>query len=82
MFLEILYELNIPIKISKLEGLSTKLVFLEFEIDTLVMTASLPKQRKEDLLQYLKKWLNRKSAYSHEIRSLIGYLLWTYQVML
>ncbi len=80
-FLQILSDLNIPIKFSKLEGPETIIVYLGFEIDTIAMTASLPKQKKNELLAYLQKWKNKKSAQSREIRSLVGYLLWACQVM-
>ena len=39
------------------------------------MTASLPKCKKDDLFKYLQKWLNKRLAYTREIRSLVGYLL-------
>ena len=74
-FLQILSELNIPIKTSKVEGPKTKLTYLEFKIDTIIMTASLPKCKKDDLFKYLQKWLNKRSAYTCEIRSLVEYLL-------
>jgi len=80
-FLQILSELNIPVKLSKVEGPKTKLTYLGFEIDTITMTASLPKRKKDDLFKYLQKWLNKRSAHTREIRSLVGYLLWACQVM-
>ena len=80
-FLQILSELNIPVKLSKVEGPKTKLTYLGFEIDTITMTASLPKRKKDDLFKYLQKWLNKRSAHTREIRSLVEYLLWACQVM-
>jgi hypothetical protein len=80
-FIKILDELNIPVKISKVDGPKTKLTYLGFEIDTINMTASLTKQRKEDLRAYLEKWYKRRSAHSREIKSLVGYLLWVCQVL-
>ena len=80
-FLALLEDLKVLVKIQKLKGLSTKLIYLGFEIDTVNMTASLSAQRKHGLLQYLKKWHRKKSAYSREIRSLVDYLLWACQVL-
>ena len=80
-FLCLLSDLKIPIKVQKLVGPTTKLIYLGFELDTINMTASLSTQRKQDLLDYLQKWHRKKSAHSREVRSLIGYLLWACQVL-
>ena len=80
-FLNLLAELNIPIKYSKIEGPTTKLTYLGFEIDSLAMTASLSQQRKQEFKEYLNKWINKRSAHSREIRSIVGYLLWACQVL-
>ena len=74
-FLSLLEDIKVPIKIQKLEGPTTKLVYLGFEIDSVNMTASLSTQRKHEFLEYLNKWHRKKSAHSREIRSLVGYLL-------
>jgi hypothetical protein len=80
-FLSLLEDIKVPIKIQKLEGPTTKLVYLGFEIDSVNMTASLFIQRKHEFLEYLNKWHRKKSAHSREIRSLVGYLLWACQVL-
>lgn len=80
-FLTLLEDLKIPIKVQKLEGPSTRLIYLGFEIDSVNMTASLSAQRRHQLLDYLNKWKKKKSAHSREIRSLVGYLLWACQVL-
>jgi len=64
-----------------LEGPATTITYLGFIIDTTNMMASLTKERQKDLLNYLRKWINKKSAHSREIRSLVGYLLWACQVL-
>ena len=75
-FLELLNDLKIPIKLQKLVGPTTNLIYLGFELDTINMTASLSTQRKQDLLDYLRRWHKKKLAHSQEVRSLVGYLLW------
>jgi hypothetical protein len=80
-FLSLLKNLTVPIKLQKLVGPITKLTYLGFDLDNINMTASLTAQRRQDLLEYLRKWHKKKSAYSREIRSLVGYLLWACQVL-
>ena len=80
-FLRLLKDINVPVKTSKLEGPATTITYLGFIIDTTNMMASLTKERQKDLLNYLRKWINKKSAHSREIRSLVGYLLWACQVL-
>lgn len=80
-FLSLLNDLKVPIKLQKLVGPATNLIYLGFELDTVNMTASLSSQRKQSLLEYLQKWHKKKSAHSREIRSLVGYLLWACQVL-
>jgi hypothetical protein len=80
-FLSLLKDLKVPIKLQKLVGPATKLIYLGFELDTVNMTAFLSAQRKQDLLNYLQGWYRKRSAHSREIRSLVGYLLWACQVL-
>jgi hypothetical protein len=80
-FLSLLKDLTVPIKLQKLVGPVTKLTYLGFDLDTINMTASLTAQRRQDLLEYLRKWHKKKSAHSREIRSLVEYLLWACQVL-
>src|ERR1044072_4077138 len=75
-FLFLLEDIKVPIKIQKLEGPTTTLVYLGFEIDSVNMTAFLFTQKKHEFLEYLNKWHRKKLAHSREIRSLVGYLLW------
>jgi hypothetical protein len=81
LFLRLLEVLGIPYKPSKLEGPTTRLVFLGITLDTVAMTASIPNSKKEELLELMKEWRKKRWGFVDEVRSLIGTLIWMGQVM-
>ena len=63
-----------PVVVDKLEGLSTRLVFLGFELDT-VSEVRLSQQNLEELQELIRQWRGRK-----ELESLVGKLAHATQV--
>ena len=72
--LELCEELGIPMAGDKTEGPTTSLIFLGLILDTLLMRASLPQQKLEELKQLAKVWMDKKSASINELQSLTGVL--------
>ena len=48
--LSLCQKINAPVKLSKVEGPSTNMTFLEIVVDTATMTASISNERKQELL--------------------------------
>ena len=68
-------ELGIPLKVSKIEGPSTIIIFLGIEFDTQRMEMRLPEEKKARLHSLIQSWLQRERAASkREILSLLGEL--------
>ena len=66
--------LGVPLKVEKLEGPATRLVFLGIEIDTVKWTMSLPEEKMLKIKLELLQWKSRRSARQRELLSLIGKL--------
>jgi len=47
--LDLCEKINIPIKLSKVEGPTTSLIFLEIHLNTITMEASISEERKSAL---------------------------------
>ena len=58
----------------KLEGPTTCLVFLGFELDTIAMDVRLPHPKLEELRELVHQWLGRKCCADRDLESLIGKL--------
>lgn len=69
-----LAELGIPLAPDKVEGPTTRLSFLGIELDTIAMTASLPKHKLQRLQDMLVTWHDRKACTKRELLSLVGVL--------
>ena len=57
-----LAELGIPLAPDNVEGPTTRLSFLGIELDTIAMTASLPKHKLQRLQAMLDNWHDRKAC--------------------
>ena len=66
--------INVPVKLSKIEGPSTHLAFLGIIIDTSSMQASISEERKQDLLSSLLSFKCRQKCMKQQLLSLIGTL--------
>ena len=69
-----LAELGIPLAPDKVEGPTTCLTFLGIELDTIAMTARLPRDKLERLQAMLVAWQDRKACTKRELLSLVGVL--------
>ena len=65
---------KLPLALSKLEGLSTCLVFLGIDQDTLLQQLQLPLSKLMRLKDTLSTWTSRKCCTKKELKSLIGLL--------
>ena len=66
--------LGVPLKLEKIEGTSSMLVFLEILLDTLKQEISLPQQKLEELKCLISAWKERSSCTKRELLQLIGKL--------
>ena len=72
--LEVFASLRVPVAMEKLEGPTTRLVFLGIELDTKSMCMRLPPEKLEELRVLLGEWQSRKFCRIRELRSLVGKL--------
>ena len=69
--------LGIPLAPDKLEGPTSRLVFLGILIDSTLMECSLPLDKLLELMAELRTWSCRKKCIERELLSLIGKLNFT-----
>src|SRR5207302_1116934 len=81
LFESILHFLWIPFKKEKTIGPATKVQFLGIELDTITATASIPLDKRNELIIHLRKWQTAKCCFISELRSLVGYLIWACQII-
>ena len=67
-------ELGVPLAMEKLEGPTTRLIFLGIEIDTTSGSMRLPEEKLARLHQALQSWAGRKACTRRELESLVGLL--------
>ena len=63
------HRLGLPIAENKLEGPTTQLVFLGFEIDTTALEVRLPHTKLSNLQSTVVSWLNKKSCTKKQSRA-------------
>ncbi len=66
--------LGVPLKMEKVEGPATSMVFLGIELDTVKGTMSVPQEKLGRYRRELEEWKDRKAARKREVLSLIGKL--------
>ena len=66
--------LGLPVALEKLAGPATCLVFLGFEIDSLLLELRLPRSKLDELRSLVSWWLDRRSCRRVELESLVGTL--------
>ena len=81
LFLSILDALSVPYKLKKLEGPTTRLVYLGITLDTTDLTASIPEGKRDKIIELLQGWHKKRWCFLDELRSLVGSLIWLTQVM-
>ena len=74
LLLETFEHLGLPIAWDKLEGPTTCLTFLGFEVDSIRGEIRLPRQKLGELRTEIHWWLGRKSCTKRELESLVGRL--------
>ena len=67
-------ELGIPIARHKLEGPTSCLTFLGFELDSVAMEVRLPQAKLSELQSLLQRWIYKDSCLKKELESLVGKL--------
>ena len=72
--LHVASQVGIPLAPNKLEGPTTRLVFLGILIDTNCMDSSLPDDKLHELISKLQSWSTRNKCLKRELLSLIGKL--------
>ena len=72
--LHVASQVGIPLAPNKLEGPTTRLVFLGILIDTNSMETSLPDDKLHELISELQSWSSRNKCLKRELLSLIGKL--------
>ena len=72
--LHVASQVGIPLAPNKLEGPTTRLVFLGILIDTTCMETSLPNDKLHELISELQYWSTRNKCLKRELLSLIGKL--------
>ena len=72
--LHVASQVGIPLAPNKLEGPTTRLVFLGILIDTNSMETSLPDDKLHELISELQSWSTRNKCLKRELLSLIGKL--------
>jgi len=72
--LNILYQLGFPVAKKKLEGPTTCITFLGFELDTDAAEVQLSESKVAELKELLQQWQEKRSCSLMELESLIGKL--------
>lgn len=80
-FLKLLKELGVPVAPKKLEMPATFMKFLGIMIDTIALTASLDKERLQELVSLLNGFKSRSTCTAKELQSLIGKLMFASRVV-
>ena len=70
----LLAALGVPTAPQKMEGPSTTITFLGIELDSIALTARLPPEKLQRLVQILQEWGDRRRCTKRELLSLIGIL--------
>ena len=66
--------IGIPLSPEKCEGPSTCLIFLGIELDSIAMTARLPREKHVELMDLLTGWGEKKWCKVKQLQSLVGKL--------
>ena len=74
LLLETFEQLGLPVAWDKLEGPSSCLTFLGFELDSVRNEIRLPREKLEDIRKEIQEWIGKKSCRKKELESLIGRL--------
>ena len=72
--LGIFERLGLPVAPHKLEGPTSSLTFLGFQLDTVSMEVRLPQDKLVEILGLASRWLGRKGCLRFELESLVGKL--------
>ena len=81
IFLQICAELGVPIAEDKVFGPTQVLTYLGIEIDTISMTARLPREKYDQILTLLYQWYDRRKCTKRELLALIGLLAFACKVV-
>jgi hypothetical protein len=80
-FKAMLVFLGIPFKESKLVGPVNELVFLGISLNTKELTASIPTQKKREMLAAISELKNEKWCTVGQLCSILGWFFWACQVL-
>ena len=79
--LDVFHRLGLPVALNKLEGPSSKLVFLGLELDSRALEVRLPQYKLEELKELIKRWEGLKTCLRKDLDSLVGKLAHAAQVV-
>ena len=74
LIFKLLAYLSVPVAHEKVEGPSTKLVFLGIELNTVILFSHLPDDKVQDIRSSLRGILARRSVSHRELASVVGKL--------
>ncbi|KAJ7314031.1 hypothetical protein JRQ81_005924 [Phrynocephalus forsythii] len=73
-FTQVASELEVPLADEKMEGPTTKLTYLDIELDTCRQAYRLPDDKLQDLTVRIQLMLNKKKVTLKELQVLVGHL--------
>jgi len=74
-------ELGLPVAMKKLEGPTSCLTFLGFEIDAVAMELRLPQSKLKELQKKIQGWKHKDSCLKKDMELLVGKLAHTCKVV-
>ena len=74
-------ELSIPLAEEKIVGPSHIITYLRIEINSILLTISIPKDKYNEIMCLLPSWLTKKSCSKRQLLSLIGKLSFVCKVV-
>ena len=81
LFQNILEAIGLPYKKEKTVGPTMRLEYLGINLDTIKMTASIPANKKQQLIRQLTLWLTKSFVMLKQLQSIIEKLMWIAQVV-
>ena len=79
LLFDLLQKLGLTVSQKKLVPLTTSVVCLGVEINTLTDTVSIPADKLRQIADTVKQWKNKKTCTKHQLQSLLGHLLYIHK---
>ena len=72
--LELLHTIGLKEATNKCSPPNTVMIFLGIQVDTLLLTITIPQEKWQEIITLAKKWLNKRTATLKEVQQLAGSL--------